>query len=151
MMGGWYVYNSYEQASSSTLRQLSHTPKATLNQVNSKILGLSGFVINSNTFAVSFTTNASSTDLIFNLNDYWKYVSYEYFFFLGGPCSNCLSYPISSQGNCVQTCPLGSYLSGSSCVTCTASQTWNGTACVNICQNGKVYVNGNCICPDNAE
>ena len=137
MIGGQFSYEGFNQISSSALRQLSHTPKASFHQVNSKILGLSGFLIISNDFAISFTGRASQTDLIFTLNDYWKYASYEYFFFLGGACSNCPSYPFSSQGNCVNSCPLGSNL--------------NGTACANICQNGKVYINGNCICPDNTE
>jgi hypothetical protein len=69
-----------------------------------RIYGISGFIINSNTFDIKFDGGDYYNSSIFSIkiNNYWKYFSYEYIFFLGGICSDCEGFNIFYLGDCIK-------------------------------------------------
>ena len=50
------------------------------------------------------------------------YLSYSYFFLIGGPRGQCSTYYIYYNGQCMSACPPGSYYNGDTCVVCSPGQ-----------------------------
>jgi hypothetical protein len=79
---------------------------------------LSGFIINSNSNQLSFDSGDFTSVYNININNFWKYFSYEYVFFLGGLCSDCNGYPIYYLGQCITECPTQTIFNGYTCIQC---------------------------------
>jgi cysteine-rich repeat protein len=127
LVAGSYVYNKYVPSSS-----LQFTPPIGVSGNNVAFHGFNGFIANNNRAALSLAAALVKGNLTFASSSNFYYLSYNYFFLIGGPCGQCVGYTISYNGNCVATCPPSSYYNGVTCVTCTSAQVWDGTKCVAI-------------------
>ena len=127
LVAGSYVYNKYVPASS-----LSHTPPIGVSNSNVALHGFNGFIANNNQANFILSGVLVNGNLSFASSSNFYYLSYSYFFLIGGPCGQCVGYSINYNGNCVATCPPNSYFNGFTCVTCLSGQVWNGSACVTI-------------------
>lgn len=127
LVAGSYVYNKYIPTSS-----LSHTPPIGVSNNNVALHGFNGFIANNNKANIALNGGLVKGNLSLTASSNFYYLSYNYFFLIGGPCGQCVGYTISYNGNCVATCPPSSYYNGVTCITCTTGQVWNGTACVAI-------------------
>lgn len=96
--GGSYKFENYDQFPTESLRSISHSPQVYIDQLWGRIYGLSGFVVNSNSLELDFDSGDFKSIFNFKVNNFWKYFSYEYVFFLGGLCSDCEGYPIYYLG-----------------------------------------------------
>jgi cysteine-rich repeat protein len=121
---GSYVYNKYTPTSS-----LLFTPPIGVSRNNLAFHGFNGFIVSN---GGSFGLGASLTNgnLTFAAVNHIYYLSYNYFFLIGGPCGQCVGYHINLNGSCVATCPPSSYYNGVTCITCKTGDVWNGKECV---------------------
>ena len=127
LVAGNYVYNKYLPRSS-----LSFTPPIGVSNNNLAFHGFNGFIANNNQANFILSGVLVNGNLSFASSSNFYYLSYSYFFLIGGPCGQCVGYSINYNGNCVATCPPNSYFNGFTCVTCLFGQVWNGSACVTI-------------------
>jgi hypothetical protein len=127
LVAGGYVYNKYVATNS-----LAFTPPIGVSNNNVAFHGFNGFIINNNKADIAVTGGIVKGNLTFSASANFYYLSYNYFFLIGGPCGQCVGFNINFNGNCVATCPPSSYSNGVTCITCTTGQVWNGTACVAI-------------------
>ena len=122
---GSYIYNKYAPVTS-----LVFTPPIGVSSNNVAFHGLNGFIIanNGDNFAIGASLLSGNLTFASHCNLY--YLSYNYFFLIGGPCGQCVGYNINYNGNCVATCPPSSYYNGVTCITCKTGDVWNGKECV---------------------
>lgn len=125
LVAGTYVYNKYAPVTT-----LSFTPPIGVSNNNLAFHGLNGFIVSNN--GAPFTLGATITkgNLTFASFSSIYYLSYNYFFLIGGPCGQCVGYYINYNGNCVASCPPSSYHNGVTCITCNAGESWDGKQCV---------------------
>ena len=127
LVAGSYVYNKYVASNS-----LQFAPPIGISNNNVGFHGFNGFIINNNKANVAVSGGVSKGNLSFSASANFYYLSYNYFFLIGGPCGQCVGFNINYNGNCVASCPPSSYFNGVTCITCTAGQVWNGSACVAV-------------------
>lgn len=127
LVAGSYVYNKYQATNS-----LLFTPPIGVSNNNAAFHGFNGFILGNNRANIALNGVLSKGNLTFSSSASLYYLSYNYFFLIGGPCGQCVGYTISYNGNCVAACPPSSYYNGVTCITCTTGQTWDGTKCVDI-------------------
>lgn len=90
------------------LIEISHTPISRVGRNYARIFGITGFIINNKGQEITFSTNWSGTMFNFILDastPFIKYLSFEYLFFLGSECSDCVDYPLIFEGTCRKFCP----------------------------------------------
>jgi len=119
---GSYLFDTYIASAN-----LVHTPPANLTSNMVDFYGLNGFILNNNEAGFRISSSWSGNSFKFETNSNYRYLSYNYIFILGSSCSDCKGYPIYFENNCVAYCPTTANFNGKTCVTCIASQRWNGT------------------------
>ena len=122
---GSYVYKQYAPVSS-----LLFTPPIGVSNNNLAFHGFNGFILANNGAPFALGASLNNGNLTFASASNIYYLSYSYFFLIGGHCGQCLGYPINYNGNCVATCPPSSYFNGETCITCKAGDVWNGKQCI---------------------
>jgi hypothetical protein len=116
--GGSYTFENYDQFPTAAARSASHSPQVLINQLWARINGLSGFIINSNPNELTFDTGDFTSVYNIKINNFWKYFSYEYVFFMGGLCSDCEGFNIYYLGQCLKECPPQTIFNGYTCIQC---------------------------------
>jgi hypothetical protein len=143
-VSGNYLFDTYIPSAS-----LSYSISQNLTNDIVDFYGFNGFILDNN--GADFQLSAAWTGSKFNFvtKSNYRYVNFNYFFWIGTSCSDCSGYPIYYNNSCIAYCPTGANYNGNTCITCVASQSWNGTACVNRCSNGKIWdiPSQTCICP----
>lgn len=104
---GNYLYSSYNP-----IAQLSHAPTTDLSSNIISFYGFNGFIVSNNQAAFQLSSVWNGLQFSFTTKSNYIYLSYNYFFYLGGPCTDCKGYPIYYNKNCVAYCPTGSYYNG---------------------------------------
>jgi cysteine-rich repeat protein len=127
LVAGNYLYNRYVATNS-----LSHTPPIGVSNNNIAFHGFSGFILSNNKGNIALSGSLIKGNFTFASSSNLYYLSYNYFYLIGGPCGQCVGFGINYNGNCVATCPPKSYFNGVTCIVCSDGQVWNGTACVVI-------------------
>ena len=122
---GSYVYNKYSAVSS-----LFFTPPIGVSNNNLAFHGLNGFIVSNNAGSFGLGASLTNGNVTFASLGSIYYLSYNYFFLIGGPCGQCVGYNINYNGNCVATCPPSSYFNGVTCITCKTGDVWNGKECI---------------------
>jgi hypothetical protein len=113
LVAGNYVYNQYVPTAN-----LQFTPPIGVSRNNAAFHGFNGFIVKNGLSNIQLTGQLINGNLTFSTSSFYYYLSYSYFYLIGGPCGQCPGYSIAFNGNCIATCPPNSYLSGSTCVTC---------------------------------
>lgn len=141
---GSFLFDTYVASAS-----LAHTPSVNLTKNLVDFYGFNGFILNNNGADFKLSTSWTSNQFKFTTNSNYRYLSFNYFFVLGGSCTQCKGYPIFYEKNCVAYCPTGSNYNGQTCITCVTAQKWNGTECVDRCDSGKIWnvTSQSCTCP----
>jgi hypothetical protein len=127
LVAGSYVYSQYAPVNS-----LTYTPPIGVSKNNLAFHGFNGFIVANPSLPLSLGGQLSNGNISIVSTSSLYYLSYNYFFLIGGPCGQCVGFNINYLNNCVATCPPSSYYNGVTCVVCLAGQVWNGTACVVI-------------------
>ena len=107
LVAGNYLYNKYVATSA-----LSHTPPIGVSKNNIAFHGFSGFILSNNKGNVALSGSLIKGNLTFASSSNLYYLSYNYFYLIGGPCGQCVGFSINNNGNCVATCPPKSYFNG---------------------------------------
>ena len=135
MVTGSFVYEmlpSYE---------IVHTPTTNIGRNYARLHGISGFIINHNSQAISLSTTWTGNKFIFDLGTSQRlthYFTFEYVFFIGSECSDCPGYIYSYNGRCVSFCPAGSYPTAEkTCIECGEGYFWDGSKCSILCPDGQ--------------
>ena len=141
---GTYKYNQYNP-----VNYLQFTPSQPVAGNNLAFHGFSSFMLRNVQTNFDLRADLQNSQLSFSSSSAIQYMTYGYFFLIGGPCGQCQGYSISYLGQCVSSCPTNTYKNGSTCVSCQAGFSWNGTNCVYRCPTPQVWnVNLNsCSCP----
>lgn len=133
--------------------EIAHTPDRMVGRNYARIFGINGFLVNNNDQDFKFSTHWSGSKFIFDWDastPFIHYLSFEYLFFLGSECSDCLNYPLIFNGTCRQFCPDGYHATGENvCIDCGEGYYWNGTSCIKECPQGQ-FLNtqtNECNCP----
>ena len=113
MVAGTYIYDRYNPVNS-----LQFSPSTDVRTNQLAFHGLNSFIVRNSQSSFDLTTTFASGSLIFSSSSSLYYLSYSYFFLIGGPCGVCPGYPINYNGTCVSTCPPNSYYNGITCITC---------------------------------
>ncbi len=121
MVAGSYVYQQYHPSSF-----LQFAPPIGLSNNNVAFHGFNSFIVTNTQSDLQLTGRLSNGNLTFSTSSFYYYLSYSYFYFIGGPCGQCTGFNIAFNGNCVSTCPPNSYFNGSTCVYCQDGFIWNG-------------------------
>ena len=122
---GSYVYNKY-----SPVLSLIFTPPIGVSNNNVAFHGLNGFIVSNNGGSFGLGASLSNGNITFASLSNIYYLSYNYFFLIGGPCGQCVGYNINYNGSCVATCPPSSYFNGVTCIVCKTGDVWNGKECI---------------------
>lgn len=113
LVAGNYLYNKYVPTAS-----FSHTTPIGVGKSTVSFHGISSFILRNNQADISLKVLLAGSTFSFALSSNAFYLSYSYFFFIGGACGQCVGYSIPYNGNCVATCPPRSYFNGMTCITC---------------------------------
>lgn len=62
----------------------------------------------------------SNGALAFTTSSQYYYLSYSYFYLIGGSCGQCIGLNIAHDGKCIASCPAETNFNGQSCVKCTS-------------------------------
>ena len=122
---GSYVYNKYAPVAS-----LVFTPPIGVSNNNVAFHGFSGFIASNNGAGFALGAALIRGNITFASDSSIYYLSYNYFFLIGGPCGQCVGYNINYNGSCVATCPPSSYFDGVTCIVCKTGDVWNGKECI---------------------
>ena len=81
----------------------------------------------------------------------YYYLSYSYFYLIGGPCGQCIGNNVAHEGKCIASCPAGTNYNGNICLACTSSQQWDikTLKCVDITNPNNPNNPNNPTNPDN--
>lgn len=141
---GNYLFDTYIASAS-----LTHNPPTNVTANLADFYGFNGFILNNNGADFRLSTVWNGNQFRFSTLSNYRYLSFNYFFVLGTSCSWCKGYPIFYEKNCIAYCPTGSNYNGKTCISCVASQKWNGTECVDRCDSGKIWntTSQTCVCP----
>lgn len=141
---GSYLYDSYIPSSN-----LFYTPQTSISINLAQFYGFNGFILSNGGSGFGLTVAWNGAQFGFTTQSNYQYISFNYFFIVGGPCSACKDFPIILNGKCIAYCPSGSNYDGKTCITCLDSQRWHETNCVNRCTNGRVWdvTSQTCVCP----
>ena len=113
LVAGNYVYNNYTPTLS-----LFFSPSIDIHNNNIGFHGFNSFIARNTRTNFDLTGVFSISQFAFSSSTSLYYLSYSYFFLIGGPCGQCRGFPISYQGKCLATCPPNSYYNGITCITC---------------------------------
>lgn len=113
LVAGNYIYNEYLPSA-----YLQFTPPIGVSRNNAAFHGFNSFIIKNTKSNIQMTGQLLNGNLTFATSSFYYYLSYSYFFLIGGPCGQCPGYTIAFNGNCISTCPPNSYLNATTCVTC---------------------------------
>lgn len=151
IVGGGYVYDVTENPSAG----LYFAPETNIPRNYARIYGLTGFLLNYNNRRINFSTKWDGFSFNFEFGvignqKLLQYFSFNYIFFLGSECQDCLGYEIFNNNICVSFCPVGtSRTVDNTCMNCGEGREWNGSQCITSCPRGQ-YLNmttGLCECP----
>lgn len=113
MVAGTYLYNQYNPVTA-----LQFAPSIGVSSNQLAFHGLNSFIQRNSQSPFELSASFSSGRIFFSSSSSLYYLSYSYFFLIGGPCGVCSGYPINFDGTCVATCPPSSYYNGITCITC---------------------------------
>lgn len=139
-----YLFDTYVASAN-----LAHTPTVNLTANSVDFYGFNGFILNNNGADFKVSTSWNGNQFKFTTNSNYRYLSFNYIFVLDTACTACKGYPILFENNCIAYCPTTSNYNGKTCITCIASQRWNGTDCVDRCDSGRIWnvTSQTCVCP----
>ena len=142
-------FGNYNYAIYDANRVLVHAPEVDLSGNLVDFYGFNGFILNNNGADFELASKWNGVQFNFTSNSNYRYLNFNYVFMIGTACSHCDGYPIFYNGDCVAYCPANANYDGKTCITCVASQTWNGTECIDRCSNGKIWSvsSSSCVCP----
>ena len=120
LVAGNYVYNQYFPSNYLTFQ----TPIG-VSSNNGAFHGFNGFIVKNHQRDLALTFLLANGNLTFTTSSNYYYLSYSYFFLIGGPCGQCPGYGISFEGRCHNACPIGSFFNGVTCVICLSGQVWD--------------------------
>ena len=91
IIGGAFVYDVTEKNNG-----LYYVPETNIPRNFARIYGLTGFLLNHNTEAISYTTkwDGITFSFTFGNQESLKYFSFGYVFFTGSICLDCAGYQI---------------------------------------------------------
>jgi hypothetical protein len=90
LVAGNYIYNQYFPSNF-----LSFQPPIGVTNNNAAFHGFSGFIIKNHQRDLVISSFLSNGNLTFTTNSNYYYLSYSYFYLIGGPCGQCPGYNIS--------------------------------------------------------
>ena len=144
LVAGNYVYDKYNP-----LTYLQFQPPIGVSNNNLAFHGLNSFVVKNGFASFDLTASFLNGQLSLSSSNSIYYLSYSYFFLIGGPCGQCKGYSINYNGQCMSSCPPNSYYNGITCITCQPGYIWDGKQCVNRCASEQIWnsITQVCECP----
>ena len=111
LVAGNYLYREYKQSNS-----LAFRPPIGISNNNAAFHGFTGFIIRNNNGNLALRGELNNGSLAFTTSSNYLYLSYSYFYLIGGACGQCIGLNIAHEGNCVAACPAGTTSNGLICV-----------------------------------
>lgn len=122
LVAGTYLYSRY-----TATNQLQFRPPIGVSNNNIAFHGFSSFIARNSFETFDLRASLVNGNLSFTSSSALYYLSYSYFFLIGGPCGQCPGFSINFNNTCVATCPPNSFFNGNTCIVCQPGFIWNGS------------------------